>query len=388
MDIQNVPIDSIKPYAKNPRKNDAAVDRVAASIREFGFKQPIVADEDGVIIVGHTRHKAAKKLGLQKVPVLYARDLSPEQAKAYRLADNRTAEFSEWDMELLAGELVGLEEFDMSRFGFEPPPGAIVEDEAPDPPDIPVSRPGDLWQLGRHRLLCGDSTRPECMDKLMGGGAADLVLTDPPYNVDYEGATKDKLRIQNDRMADQAFLAFLSQAFTLMHRYSRSGAPIYVFHADSEGYNFRTAFRQAGYILRQCLVWVKDSMVMGRQDYQWQHEPILYGWKEGTAHAWYGGRKQTTIIEHDRPLRSAEHPTMKPVGLCAYLIRNSSREGDVVLDSFGGSGSTLIACEHTGRTCYTMELDPRYCDVIIGRWEALSNEKAVLLNEGSQAVSI
>ena len=212
----------------------------------------------------------------------------------------------------------------------------------------------------------------------MDGQLADLILTDPPYNVDYQGGTKEKLKIQNDKLGDAAFLEFLTAAFERMFEQSKKGAPIYVFHADSEGYNFRTAFKEAGYVLRQCLVWVKNSLVMGRQDYQWQHEPVLYGWKDGAGHAWYGDRKQTTLVRFDKPLRNGEHPTMKPVGLCGYFIGNSSKEGDIVLDSFGGSGSTLIACEQMGRVCYTSELDSKYCDVIVKRYaEAICCEDGI-----------
>jgi len=248
-------------------------------------------------------------------------------------------------------------------------------------PEEPITKLGDVWMLGKHRLACGDSTSSGAFTKLMNGQQADLVLTDPPYNVDYEGATKDKLKIQNDKMQDEQFLQFLTDAFTRMYEHSKKGAAIYVFHADSEGYNFRTAFKQAGYSLRQCLIWVKNSLVMGRQDYQWQHEPILYGWKDGASHVWYADRKQTTLVEFDRPQKSAEHPTMKPVGLCGYFIANSSKEGDIVLDPFGGSGSTLIACEQTGRTCYIVELDEKYCDVIVKRYETFTGEKGVLLGE-------
>ena len=208
-----------------------------------------------------------------------------------------------------------------------------------------------------------------------------MVLTDPPYNVDYEGGTKDKLKIQNDKMKDSVFLEFLTAAFQRMNEASKAGAAVYIFHSDSEGYNFRVAFKQAGYMLRQCLVWVKNSLVMGRQDYQWKHEPILYGWKDGASHAWYADRKQTTLIEFDKPQRNGDHPTMKPVGLCGYFIKNSSKDGDIILDSFGGSGSTLIACEQLNRTCYMSELDPVYCDVICKRYENLTGDKPVLSTE-------
>jgi site-specific DNA-methyltransferase (adenine-specific) len=285
-------------------------------------------------------------------------------------------------------ELKGLD-FNIDVIGFESReldelfhvPGTAEEDNFDVAAALllpPIAKPGDVWLLGRHRLICGDSTLAETYQSLMKEHEADLVLTDPPYNVDYEGGAKTKLKIQNDKMGDGAFKEFLCQAFSRMYENSKKGAAIYVFHADSEGYNFRAAFREAGYLLRQCLIWVKNSLVMGRQDYQWIHEPILYGWKDGAGHAWYSDRKQTTLIKFDRPQKSAEHPTMKPVGLCGYLIGNSSKEGDLVLDPFGGSGTTLIACDQLGRTCYTVELDPKYCDVIVKRYEQLTGQKAVL----------
>lgn len=371
-------LDDIVPYINNPRKNDgAAVDKVAASIREFGFKVPIIVDKSGTIVAGHTRYKASKKLGLTEVPCIIAEDLSEQQIKAFRIADNRTAEESSWDFELLTVEVESLDDFDLSLLGFDENEMAKIlrNDEVTDddfyeePPENPITQAGDVWILGRHRVICGDATVREDISKLMGDALSDLVLTDPPYNVDYEGGTNEKLKIQNDKMADFEFLKFLTDAFTLMHDYSKKGAPIYVFHADSEGYNFRSAFKTAGYNLRQCLIWEKNSLVMGRQDYQWQHEPVLYGWKDGASHAWYGDRKQTTIIKHDKPLRNGEHPTMKPIGLCGYFIANSSKEGDIVLDPFGGSGSTLIACEQLGRECRMIELDAKYVDVIVHRYQ-------------------
>ncbi|MBC2722022.1 DNA modification methylase [Desulfosporosinus sp.] len=380
MIITELPIGELIPYENNPRKNDSAVEVVAHSIQEFGFKIPVIIDAENVIVCGHTRVKAAKKLGLKTIPCLRADDLTEDQIKAFRLADNKTAEYAEWDFEKLEVELKGID-FDMTLFDFEPPETEVADDdfdleEALDEIDDPVTQNGDVWLLGHHRLACGDSTKPSDMDKLMDNQQADLVLTDPPYNVDYEGGTKDKLKIQNDKMNDDKFLQFLTDAFTRMHEHSKKGAAIYVFHADSEGYNFRNAFKLAGYSLRQCLVWAKNSLVLGRQDYQWQHEPILYGWKDGASHVWYGDRKQTTLIKYDKPQRNADHPTMKPVGLCGYFIANSSKEGDIVLDPFGGSGSTLMACEQNGRSCYTMEMDPKYCDVIVHRYEELTGQKA------------
>lgn len=390
MIVRDFDINNIRPYKNNPRKNDQAVNVVLNSIQQFGFKVPIVIDKNNEIVCGHTRYKAALKLGIRKVPCLIADDLTEEQIKAFRLVDNKTAEFAEWDIDLLKVELEELGELDlnfsMADFGFELEHSSEIEeddfdvDQAVAEIETPTTKRGDIWVLGRHRLLCGDSTSRDDVFKLMNGQQADLVLTDPPYNVDYEGATKEKLKIQNDKMKDKEFLQFLVDAFTQMYEHSKKGAAIYVFHADSEGYNFRSAFKLAGYSLRQCLVWVKNTMVLGRQDYQWQHEPILYGWKEGASHAWYSDRKQTTLIKFDKPLRNAEHPTMKPIGLCGYFIGNSSKEDDLVFDPFGGSGSTLLACEQTGRSCYSLELDPKYCDVIIKRWEEFTGKKAELFH--------
>jgi DNA modification methylase len=376
--IEYMATDRLIPYVNNPRKNDKAVDVVAGSIQEFGFKNPIIVDKDNVIVAGHTWLLAARKLELEEVPVIRAEDLTEQQIKAFRLADNKTAEFAEWDMELLALELEGLDDIFTGFNEVEIADILGLDNEAQeDDFDVdaeaekiiePETKPGDVWLLGRHRLMCGDATKIKDVERLVDGRHADLVLTDPPYNVDYEGGTKDKLKIQNDKMEDSRFLQFLTDAFTRMNENSKKGAAIYVFHSDSEGYNFRSAFKATGYSLRQCLIWAKNTMVMGRQDYHWQHEPILYGWKEGAKHAWYGDRKQTTLIRYDKPLRNAEHPTMKPVGLCGYLIGNSSKEEDIVLDLFGGSGYTLIAAEQLNRTCYMMELDPVYCEVIVQRY--------------------
>ena len=250
-----------------------------------------------------------------------------------------------------------------------------------EPPEEPKAKRGDIYQLGRHRLMCGDSTSVTNVQALVGGRQIDLLLTDPPYNVDYTGKTKDALKIENDSMEDETFRQFLRDAFVTADMVMKPGACFYIWHADSEGYNFRGACHDAGWTVRQCLIWAKNVMVMGRQDYQWKHEPCLYGWKAGAGHNWYSDRTQTTVLEFDRPMRSELHPTMKPVALFDYEIRNSSKKGDAVLDLFAGSGTTLIACEQNGRDAYVMELDPRYVDVIVSRWEALTGEKAVLLND-------
>ena len=379
------PIKSIRPYEKNPRRNDEAVDAVAASIKEFGWQQPIVVDKDGVIIAGHTRYKAAKKLKCDTVPVVVADDLTEDQVKAYRLADNKTGELAEWDTALLDEELAELADFDMSQFGFD----TILQEEAREaeeddyevnPPEEPKAKPGDIYQLGRHRLMCGDSTDAESVYQLCQDGQVDMLLTDPPYGVDYTGKTKDALKIQNDATSDETLRDMLADAFSAANNIMKPGAVFYIWHADSKALVFRIACQMAGWEVRQVLIWVKNTMVMGRQDYQWKHEPCLYGWKDGAGHLWASDRKQTTILNFDRPTKNKEHPTMKPVKLFDYQIQNNTKGGDIVLDLFGGSGTTIVACEQNGRCARVMELDPRYVDVIIDRWEKLTGEKAVLLN--------
>ena len=377
-------IDEIRPYENNPRVNDGAVGAVAESIREFGFQQPIVVDRDGVIIAGHTRYKAAKKLGLTEVPVVVAGNLTDEQVRAYRLADNKTGELAEWDFSALEEELAGIGELDMSLFGFEPKemiePEEITEDDyEEEPPEVPKARPGDVYQLGRHRLMCGDSTDVQSVQKLCQG-QVDLLLTDPPYGVDYTGKTKDALKIQNDAKTDEALRDMLADAFSAANAMMKPGAVFYIWHADLKSLVFRLACQMAGWEVRQVLIWAKNTMVMGRQDYQWKHEPCLYGWKEGAGHLWASDRKQTTILEFDRPTKNKEHPTMKPVKLFDYQIQNNTKGGDIVLDLFGGSGTTIIACEQDGRCARVMELDPRYVDVIIDRWEKLTGERAVKID--------
>lgn len=377
-------IDEIRPYENNPRLNDGAVGAVAESIREFGFQQPIVVDRDGVIIAGHTRYKAAQKLGMTEVPVVVADNLNDEQVRAYRLADNKTGELAEWDFSALEEELAGIGELDMSLFGFEPKemiePEEITEDDyEEEPPEVPKARPGDIYQLGRHRLMCGDSTDVQSVQKLCQG-QVDLLLTDPPYGVDYTGKTKDALKIQNDAKTDEALRDMLADAFSAADAVMKPGAVFYIWHADLKSFVFRLACQMAGWEVRQVLIWAKNTMVMGRQDYQWKHEPCLYGWKEGAGHLWASDRKQTTILEFDRPTKNKEHPTMKPVKLFDYQIQNNTKGGDVVLDLFGGSGTTIIACEQDGRCARVMELDPRYVDVIVDRWEKLTGERAVKID--------
>lgn len=384
MKVIDIDINLLKEYENNPRNNDGAVDAVAESIKQFGFKVPIVIDRDNVIVAGHTRLKAARKIGLEKVPCIVADDLTPEQIKAYRLADNKTSELAEWDFSALEIELAELEsDFDMSAFGFDISDfediHEITEDEVPevDEENEPICKTGDIWNLGKHRLMCGDSTNVSDVEKLMNGDKADLLLTDPPYNVAYEGGTKEKLKIENDDMSDEEFQEFLISAFENSNIVMKDGASFYIWHSDSDGFNFRSACKNTGWKIRQCLIWVKNSIVLGRQDYQWKHEPCLYGWKDGAAHYFVDDRTQSTVWEFNKPLRNIEHPTMKPVDLIARAINNSSRSDNIVLDIFGGSGTILIACEQLNRKCYMMELDPKYCDVIIKRWENLTGEKAV-----------
>ena len=389
MIVENIDINLLKPYANNPRKlTPKAIEKVAESLKQFGFRQPIVVDNDNIIVVGHTRYQASRKLGYTQVPITKINNLTKEQINAYRIADNRTNEEAEWDDELLALEIKDLEmkDFDISLTGmdkpeldkilFEEKQGNTDDDEVPEAPEEPITKPGDIWQLGNHRIICGDSTLPETYQKLLADKKVDLYLTDPPYNVAYVGKTKDALTIQNDKQTDDQFQEFLKNAFTNSTEYLKLGGSFYIWHSDSEGLLFRLAVNDANLKLRQTLIWSKNTMVMGRQDYQWQHEPCLYGWKEGASHTWYSDRKQTTILNFERPTSSKLHPTMKPVKLISYLINNSTKQEDIVLDSFLGSGSTLIACEKLQRICYGIELDPKYCDVIVKRWEQWANAKA------------
>lgn len=338
-----------------------------------------------LVLGGNMRLSALKALKAKDAPcIVFPEDTPIDKLKEVVIKDNGS--FGEWDYDLLANEWDSLPLADWGVPNWErdlgdSPTSADAEDDDFDESEVTesVCCPGDLWQLGRHRLLCGDSTNQEDIERLMGGELADLWLTDPPYNVGYEGKTADKLTIENDSMSDAAFKDFLVKCYAAANASMKKGAAFYIWHADIEGYNFRSACQEIGWKVRECLIWVKNSMVMGRQDYQWQHEPCLYGWKEGASHNWYSDRKQTTILSYAKPTRNGEHPTMKPVPLFAYLMCNSSRPGDIVLDSFGGSGTTMIAAEQMGRSARLMELDPHYCDVIIARWEKLTGNKAVKL---------
>ena len=414
MKIIEMDISEVIPYANNPRNNAAAIDAVAASIREFGFKVPVVIDRNNILITGHTRLEAAKKLGLEKVPAIRAADLTEAQVKAFRLADNKVGEIATWDDSALAAELQALDDldFDMSDFGFsEDDLGDNTDDiavpEVPEDPD-PITQPGDLFQLGDHRLLCGDSTNSEDIARLTGGQEMDLLLTDPPYNVAYEG--QNGMTIENDNMAPDEYIDFLTRVLRAASYTLKKGGGFYIFYADGFNYEVTSALHAVPELqLKQVLIWVKSQIVLGRQDYQWQHEPCLYGWKEGGPHYFCDSRCEstviddrpdigkmskadlqslcrellnrtpcpTTVIREDKPTRSDLHPTMKPVKLFARLMANSTKKGAAVLDIFGGSGTTIIAAEQLHRRAYAMELSPRYCDAIISRWEAMTGKKAV-----------
>ncbi len=388
MQIKEIGIDKINVYENNPRINDKAVKYVANSIKKFGFKNPIIIDKNNIIVAGHTRYLASKKLGLKNVPCIIADDLTEKQIKAFRLADNKVSEFSQWDNDLLdleLGELSDLD-IDMSEFGFDVDDidfleQEIIEDDIPDIPQEPKAKYGDIYELGKHRLMCGDSTNTDDIEKLMNGVKADLVITDPPYNVSYEGCTDEKLTIMNDIMSNDEFKKFLKSAFKCIYAVLKEGGCYYVWYADVEQINFATSLNEVGLKIRQQLIWNKNTITFSHKDYHWKHESCLYGWKEGKKHNWYNDRKQTTVLDFDKPNRNREHPTMKPIDLISYLVNNSSKKDDVVLDSFGGSGSTLIACEQLNRKCYMMELDPKYVDVIIDRWEKFTGKEAVKINE-------
>lgn len=400
---EHVPTADLIPYINNARTHDEdQVAKIAASIREFGFLNPIILDEEKGIIAGHGRLMAAKKLNLNTVPCLKITNLSEAQKKAYILADNRLALDAGWNKDMLSVELERLKEldFDISLTGFLTEElnniigdisvsGLVDEDDAPPVVDDqpPVTTAGDIWQMGDHRLICGDSTKCDTLQKIMDDEIADMCWTDPPYNISYEGNSKGKSAgvyrkaIKNDTMDDAAFLNFLASAFENIQQHLVAGGPFYICHASGSTVSFAQALVASHLSVRQHLVWVKNGPVLSRQDYNWQHEPIFYGWKEGDRHRWYGGTDQKTVFFCDRPLKSKEHPTMKPVDLVGHMIENSSKKEDIVLDPFGGSGSTLIACEKKGRKCRIVELDEHYCDVIIERWQKYSGRIAVL-NDG------
>lgn len=413
MKITEFKTEELIPYINNPRNNDEAVDYVASSIREFGFKVPIIIDKEKTIVAGHTRLRAAKKLGLETVPCVIADDLTEQQIKAFRLADNKVSEFATWDMEKLEAEMEMFDDIDMSEFGFdmtEFEDDIEVEEDDEfelDEESEPFVKRGQIWQLGEHRMMCGDSTKREDVEKLMDGAEMDLCVTDPPYNIGYEG-TAGKI-INDSWQEDEGFITFLTSAFDNMKEFLKVGGVFYIWYANTESKNFLEAAARSNLEIRQWLVWAKSTFTLGRQDYQWRHEPCLYGWKEGAAHYFINDRTQdtilddtpnfekmkkeelveyiqkiyeyTTIIYEDKPTKSELHPTMKPISLFARLIKNSSKRAEKVMDLFGGSGTTIIACEQLGRQAFVMEYDERYASNIIRRWEEFTGKKAEILSK-------
>lgn len=395
--LELIGIDELIPYANNARTHSKEqIIKLRSSLREFGFVNPVLIDKDKTIIAGHGRVMAAKEEGIKEIPCVLVEHLTEAQKKAYIIADNKLALDAGWDNQLLEVELKALEELDfnleLTGFDLEEIDKILMLDQEVVEDDFDVdqalneptiSKPGDLWILGRHRLICGDSTEPETFEKLMDGNRANLVLTDPPYNVNYEAKAGT---IQNDDMKDEEYYNFLLDSFVNIHKVMERDASIYVFHADTEGLNCRKAFADAGFYLSGTCIWKKQSLVLGRSPYQWQHEPILFGWKQKGKHNWYSDRKQTTIWEYDRPTKSVLHPTMKPVELCAYPIQNSSMSNCIILDAFGGSGSVLIASEQTNRICYTVELEEKFVDVIVKRYINYvgGSDKVYLIRDGKK----
>ncbi|GFH40246.1 site-specific DNA-methyltransferase [Pseudolactococcus insecticola] len=393
--FEKVDIEKLIPYIRNSRTHSKEqVLQLRASIREFGFLNPCLIDKEYNVISGHGRITAAKEEGIKEVPCIFIEHLTDAQKRAYIIADNKLAMNASWDEEMLSIELSDLQgaEFDLDLLGFDASEiDQLLNGDAEgqdDDFDVDAqlekptfSKAGDLWLLGNHRLVCGDSTNQETYDVLMDGKKANLCVTDPPYNVNYEGAAG---KIKNDNMANEEFYSFLYDAFSCMEKAMADDASIYVFHADTEGLNFRKAFVEAGFYLSGTCIWKKQSLVLGRSPYQWQHEPVLYGWKKKGKHQWYTGRKESTIWEFDKPRKNGDHPTMKPIPLLAYPITNSSMSNCIVLDPFGGSGSTLIACEQTNRICHTIELDEKFVDVIVNRYieQVGTSENVTLIRDG------
>ena len=395
MNIEKRAVTELVHAHYNPRKKltpaDTEFQKIQRSLQEFGYVDPIIINSDNTIIGGHQRATVLQSLGYKEIDVVVV-DMDKTKEKALNVALNKIS--GEWDFEKLEVLLEELQlEMDATITGFDDEDIQrmladlqqeieVIEDDydveqAIEEITEPKTKPGEIWQLGEHRLMCGSSTDEADTEKLMGKGMADLLLTDPPYNSAYTGKTKDALKIQNDSMKDDEFKKFLLEFYKNAHKAMKPGAPFYIWHADNEGLNFRAMLQEAGMQLRQTLIWNKNAITLGRQDYQWKHEPCLYGWKEGAAHKWYSDRSQPTVMDFKKPSRSEQHPTMKPIELFSYQISNSSKPGDIVLDMFGGSGTTMMACEQLNRTCYMMELDPKYCDVIINRWEQFTGQKAV-----------
>ena len=382
MNIEKKNVKDLLPADYNPRKDlqpgDPEYEKLKRSIEQFGYVEPVIWNEKtGRVVGGHQRLKVLTDMGITEVDVVVV-DMDTEKEKALNIALNKIS--GEWDTEKLALVIADLQgtDFDVSLTGFDPEEledlfrddvkGGVKEDDFDVEAELKkptFSKAGDLWMLGEHRLFCGDSTKPETFDLLMNGKKANLVVTDPPYNVDYKGSAG---KIKNDSMAEDQFEQFLLAAYQQMEAAMADDASIYVFHSDSHGLAFRKAFEEAGFYLSGCCIWKKQSLVLGRSPYQWQHEPVLFGWKKKGKHQWYTGRKESTIWEFDKPKKNKDHPTMKPIALVSYPIMNSTMTGCLVLDPFGGSGSTLIACEQTGRVCYTVELDEKFCDVIVRRY--------------------
>ena len=400
-EMQLVPLGKLVPYINNARTHSPEqLTKLRSSLREFGFINPVIIDRDYNIIAGHGRVLAAKEEGIMEVPCVFVDYLTEAQKKAYILADNRMALDAGWDEELLRIEIESLqgEDFDVSLTGFEEQEladlFAIEGDKAAKDDDFDLSAAlekasfverGDLWIVGRHRLVCGDATRTEDVERLMDGKKANLIVTDPPYGVSFKSS--DGLTIQNDSMKDEEFYTFLLTAFQCMAEHLENGGSAYVFHADTEGLNFRKAFIDAGFHLAGVCIWVKNSLVLGRSDYQWQHEPVLFGWKKGGKHSWYSDRRQTTIWNYDKPKRNKNHPTSKPLDLLGYPICNSSQENAIILDTFGGSGSTLMACEQLNRICHMMELDEKYASVILRRYvEDTGDKENVYVIRGDEQI--
>ena len=399
-ELQLVPIAKLVPYVNNARTHSPEqIVKLRSSLREFGFINPVIIDRDYGVIAGHGRILAAKEEGITEVPCVFADHLTEAQKKAYIIADNRMAMDAGWDEELLRVEIEALQaaDFDPLLTGFDADELADLFDDGEkdvEDDDFDLSaalekasfvEPGDVWTVGRHRLVCGDATSEDDVAKLMNGKRANLIVTDPPYGVSFKSASG--LTIQNDSMKDEEFYQFLLSAFQRMADHLEKGGSAYVFHADTEGLNFRRAFVDAGFHLAGCCIWVKDSLVLGRSDYQWQHEPVLYGFLQNGKHPWFSDRKQTTVWNFAKPKRNANHPTSKPLDLLAYPIGNSTQENAIVVDTFGGSGSTMMACEQMNRTCFMMELDGKYASVILRR--AVENGIApedIFVERGSQTI--
>jgi site-specific DNA-methyltransferase (adenine-specific) len=394
MKTELVKLSEVKNNPNNPRTlKDDKFHKLVKSIKEFQEMleiRPIVVNDDMIVLGGNMRLKACKEAGLKEVHIIKASNLTEEQQKQFIIKDN--VGFGEWDWDMLANEwdVEELSDWGLDVPNYETEEIVEAEDdnfELPDESKIKTDIvSGDIFEIGVHKLICGDSTQIETFEKLFGEELADMVVTDPPYNVAYEGKTKDALTIENDNMSNNDFYQFLYDFYTALGAYTKKGGAWYVWHADSEGANFRQAMKDAGLLVKQCLIWVKNCMVMGRQDYQWKHEPCLYGWKEGASHNWYSDRKQTTVLEFNKPSRNAEHPTMKPIELFAYQIENSSKQGDIVADAFGGSGTTMVACEQLKRKARIVEFDPKYCQVIIDRMIKLNPDIEIKRNGESYKV--